>query len=357
MNRRSYIKAVFSLLFLFVFLSFALAEGSGRWAASNGALSLNFQGAYSFGNQEGWGLSGDGAFAPISYTVINTTTANHRADDYGRSLGTTWGGAQAKAVVSYSLKFPFMAGEGALFKGNSVEYKFSGEISPVSVNALASVTLTPIALLKVSAGTGAGTGWYAGFNGLGRNLPGINYNAPLEEPFSGIVYKIWMAATLQFDVGAVVPGKWNHVVMAAVPKLEYKAFTGADKNTAWQWEADDGENFNGFKFYGTYVLGYQLPFAVNTVGFLLDTEQYIGNTASLSTMASGGWGSDFVKMTFGPLVNITLGESSDLTVLFQLKNGRRYTNATIGNRYFEYRKYESWYMYVYRLAFSYTIKF
>ena len=350
MNTKKYAAAVFSLLFLFAGFGFAFGDTAG-------VLSLNLQGAYSLGNQEGWGLSGDGAFAPISYSVIDTTSANHRAEDPGRSLGTTWGGAEAKAVVSYSLKYPFLTGDGALFKTNSVEYKFSGEISPVSVNALASVTLTPIALLKLSAGAGAGTGWYAGFNGLGRNLPGHTYDAPLKEPVSGIVYRMWMSATIQFDVGAVVPGKWNHIVVAAVPKLEYKGFTVVDNSTAWQWEADDGENFNGFKFYGTYVLGYQLPFAVNTVAFLLDTEQYVGHTASLSTMASGGWGSDFIKMNFGPLVSITLSNNSDLTVLFQLKNGRRYTDATIENRYFEYRKYESWYISLYRLALSYTIKF
>jgi len=348
MNTKKYAIIVFSLLFLLAGFGFAFGD-------SKGVLSLNLQGAYSFGNQEGWGLTGDGAFAPISYSVV--TPVNHVPNDPGRTLGTTWGGAQAKASVSYALKYPFLTGDGPLFKSNSVEYKMSGELSPVSLNALASVTLTPIALLKLSAGAGAGTGWYAGFNGLGRNLPGLDYDAPQHEPFSGVVYRMWMSATFQFDVGAVVPGKWNHIIMAAVPKLEYRAFTGAENSTAWQWEADDGENFNGFKYYGTYVLGYQLPFAVNTVGVLLDTEQYIGSTASLSTMASGGWGSDFIKMNFGPLVNIALNDNSDLTVLFQLKNGRRYTDATIGNRYFEYREYESWYIALYRLALSYTVKF
>ncbi|NOY09587.1 MAG: hypothetical protein GXP33_12190 [Spirochaetes bacterium] len=355
MSVKRHVLRFFPVMFFLVSLSFVMGEGSSRSPESAGTLSLSFQGAYTFGNSEGWGING--GFAPLSYKVVDSSQLSHKTDDPGRSLGTTWGGAQAKAVVSYLLKYPFLTGNGALFKDNSIAYKFSGELSPVSVNALVSVTVTPAALLKLSAGAEAGTGWYAGFNGLGRNLAGINNDAPRHEPFSGVVCRLWLSAAFQFDVGAVVPGEWMHIVMAAVPKVEYRTFTGADNNTPWQWEADEGENFNGFKFKSTYFLGYQLPLAVDTVGILVDTEQYMGKTAALSTMESGGWGSDFVKVYFGPLANIRLGEKSNLTVLFQLKNGRDYTDETIGNRFFEYRSYSGWYIALYRLALSYTVKF
>ena len=90
------------------------------------------------------------------------------------------------------------------------------------------------------------------------------------------------------------------------------------------------------------------------VGILVDTEQYIDSNRDRSTMANGGWGSDFVTMDFGPLFNFKLGKRQNLTVLLQFKNGRDYTDATIGNRFFEYRVYENTYYYLYRLAFSYT---
>ena len=105
MNTKKYAIIVFSLLFLLAGFGFAFGD-------SKGVLSLNLQGAYSFGNQEGWGLTGDGAFAPISYSVV--TPVNHVPNDPGRTLGTTWGGAQAKASVSYALKYPFLTGDGPL---------------------------------------------------------------------------------------------------------------------------------------------------------------------------------------------------------------------------------------------------
>ncbi len=316
------------------------------------SLTLGFQGGYLFGNQAGYGI--DGGFAPISYDVV--TGLPHRSDDPGRDIGTTWGGAQAKVLLAYSIKQPFMVGNGPLFSTNNIEYGVGVDLSPVSTNLLAHVTLTPLALLKFSVGGSLGTGWYFLFNGLGRNLSGSDYAAPQREPFSGAVYSLWSSLTLQFDFGAVFPGKWNHVVMAFVPKVEYKAFSGADADTPWQYEADSGENFNGLKLYTTTFLGYQMPLVVDTVGLLVGTEQYIDSNKDRSPVASGGWGSDFVFVTFGPLANIRLNKKSSLTVLLQFKNGRDYTDDTIGNRFFEYRSYQYTYYYLYRLAFSYSLK-
>ena len=74
-------------------------------------------------------------------------------------------------------------------------------------------------------------------------------------------------------------------------------------------------------------------------------------------MASGGWGSDFMQIRFGPLFNFALTENMSLALLPQFKTARKYTDATIGNRYFEYRECESTYLYLERLAFLYALRF
>ncbi len=348
-------KSISKLLMIVVFVLFVISGGMLFSQDASGiteSLHFGFQGGYIFGNQAGYGI--EGGFAPVSYSVV--TGLPHRSDDPGRDVGTTWGGAQAKALLNYSIRQPFMVGEGPLFSTNNIEYGVKLDLTPVSTNLSAVVTLTPLALLKLSTGGSIGTGWYFLFNGLGRNLSGGDYTAPQAEPFSGVVYSLWSSLTLQFDFGAVFPGKWNHVVAAFVPKVEYKAFSGADADTPWQYEADSGENFNGTKLYTTTFLGYQMPLVVDTVGFLVETEQYIDGNKDRSPIVNRGWGSDFVFVTFGPLANIKLGDKSGLTVLLQFKNGRDYTDDTIGNRFFEYRNYEYTYYYLYRLAFSYSLK-
>ncbi len=344
-----FVRFVFVVILFIASVGLLFARGNSNITES---FSLGFQGGYLFGNQAGYGING--GFAPVSYSVV--TGLSHRSDDPGRSLGTTWGGAQAKALLSYSVKQPFMVGEGPLFSSNSLEYLVKWDLSPVSTNLAASVTLSPLALLKLSVGGSIGTGWYFLFNGLGRNLSGLNYTAPQREPLSGVVYSLWVSSTLQFDFGAVFPGKWNHVVMAFIPKVGYRAFSKAGADTPWQYEADSGENFNGLKLYTTGFLGYRMPLIVDTVGFLVETEQYIDSNSERSPMGEGGWGSDFVFVTFGPLVNVKLDNSSNLTILLQFKNGRDYTDDTIGNRFFEYRSYQYTYYYLYRLAFNYSLK-
>jgi hypothetical protein len=318
--------------------------------------NLQVYAVYYFGDQNGWNT--DGGMAPISYEVIEKEHLQHRQDDPGRDLGTTWGSAKAQAVFSHFITIPFLQSPGPLFKGNNIEVKLGGDVSPVSVNAVAQLKLTPIAFLNLAVGAKLGTGWsfFGVFNGLGRNLPGKQYNGPLHEPFSGLVADFHASGTFQFDVAAVWPGKWHHIVTQLTPSIHWRGYTGAGPDTAWEYEADGGMNFNGFKFLGSYFLGYQMPIALNTVGVLVETEQYVGDVATKSPMNAGGWGSDFVEVTISPLASVTISEATSLSILLQFQNARDYTKETIGNRYFEYRSYTGTYFDLYRIAFVFGVE-
>jgi hypothetical protein len=317
------------------------AEGIER------STTLSLTGAYYFGYRDGYDAGG--WFAPPRTDVVEGLP--HDPDDPGRDVGNGWGEAGLAASVAHSIRWPFLTGEGPLLEGNNIELVLSGDLTPLTVAASAEATLTPAAVVEIAAGASAGTGWSLGSsNGLGRNLGGVEHDSVREEPFSGLVLSGWVSATLQFDFEALWPGDWHHIVIAAGPRLEYWTFTKADDDTAWQWQADRGENFNGWRFAASAFLGYRMPLKVDTAGVRVSTLQALGSQRDRSPMDEGGWGSDFVQVSITPLASAALSERLRLTALLQMQTAPDYTEATIGNRYFELRDYDGWHLYLRRLV-------
>ena len=308
---------------------------------------LAVQGFYGLPNLGGLGAAG---FAPVEFGVDEGGAGE-------RDLGSSWGSAAAKVSLSRKFVVPALAGDGPLTEGNNLAVEIAGSLTPVSLNAELKAALTPIAFLKFAAGASAGTGWSLGFVGLGLN-PADNALPVAEKPLGGIVWDLWASGTFQFDMAAIVPGEWNHVVIVASPELRYKAFTDAEPGEAWVWEADSGMNFNGLKLEGSYFLGYQPPLALNTVGILVEPDAWLGEVRGYAPMAGAAgtnWGSDFTELSFGPVFNFALGERSSLAVVFQFGRAIKWTDATTKNRYFGDRAYEDGYTYFDRIAFSYGL--
>jgi hypothetical protein len=341
-----------ALLFLIIFLALpfqAMADGAER------STSLKVEGAYYFDNNKGYGVS-NGGFAPISYSPVEPTSFTPIGNDQGRDLGSGWGSAEIQVLLTHTIKVPFLTGPGPLTSGNSLAFSITGALTPVSTRFELDSTLTPIAFLNVYAGAMFGTGWDIGMaNGMGLNTDGSG--EPESASFQGVVVKSWIGSTFQFDLAALAPGDWTHIVISLSPKLQHAWFSGADKKEAWMWEADNGENFNGFKLFGSYFFGYQMPLILDTVGVLLQTEQNIGYVKDLSTMSDSGWGSDFVLITVGPVFNFVISEKSSLAVLIQFHRERLYDDPSIFANYYENRHYIGTYWYLRRIAFSYSLNF
>ncbi len=299
-----------------------------------------------------------GSFVFPDYTPSvkpDTGDYTYGSGDEGRDLGSGWGGAELQAWFKHSIKVPFLAGEGPLSTGNNLNFIFKANLAPVIAGFSFSTVWTPLALLQLEIGTHAGTGWAGfGFNGMGLNSDGSGIAS--EDSFKGMVSKSWLAGTFQFDLAAVMPGDWNHLVIIGNGKIEYQNYSLADNDEAWVWEVDAGENFNSFRYKGTYLFGYQMPLRVNTVGLLFETEERLGNIRTVSTMDSDGWGSDFRKVRIAPLAVIGLTDNSSLTLLFQFSNGIRYTEETIYNRFFQNRSFDDIFWKFRRIAFSYSAK-
>ena len=343
---RKYI--LIAICFALVLSTTAGAEGVER------STSFSIEGAYYLPDNTGFGVS-DGGFAPITYTPEENPGYTFDAGiDEGRDLGSTWGPAEIQFLLTHRIRVPFLVGSGALTSGNNATFSFTGALTPVSTRLEARVNLTPIAFLDFYAGAMVGTGWDIGlFNGMGA----VEDTGTAESAsFGGVVTESWVGGAFQFDLAALVPGDWTHVVTLVSPKLQYAWYSGADKGQPWTWEADNGENFNGFMFYGTYFIGYQMPLALDTVGILVETEQNLGYVKDLDATEGKDWGSDHVLITLGPVFNFTLSESSSLAVLLQFRRERLYGVSTIFEPFFKNRDQIGTYWDFYRVAFSYDLK-
>ncbi|HAK45577.1 MAG TPA: hypothetical protein DCO79_06620 [Spirochaeta sp.] len=356
------LKILISVCILIGISSFAFAEGAEHTTLAGSEFAYYFDHNYGY-DQLGGFIPPD--YSPVETPSIFSPAAGDFANTEPRSLGSGWGSVELQVFLKHRIKMPFLQGENGLVADNNVQFNFDLYVAPVAAYAKASATITPIAFLNFNAGAMLGSGWNAViFNGVGNNVEGdID-----ETSFPGVVTELFGSSTFQFDLAALVPGEWNHVVTQINGKFNYSNFSTdeAMAGGAWQWLADSGENINGWEFKGTYFLGYQMPIVADTVGFLVETSQQIGAESQLSTMAGpdgdastladNGWGSDFVEVTFGPLVNFTFNEHNSLTVLAQFKTGMDYTNDTIFNQYYQNRVYEASFVKFNRIALAYTYK-
>lgn len=331
--------------------------------------SIGTQCAYYFDNNEGYGDPG-GFIAP-DYSPVDTPTGYlYGGDDYGntepRSLGSGWGAVELQFFLKHKITIPVNAGDGFLVADDNIGFNFDLYAAPVAAYVKSSATITPIAFLQFEMGVMIGTGWNAKiFNGVGNNVNGYLE----EDSFPGVVAELFSSVTLQFDLAALLPGKWNHVVAMINAEFLYSYFSTDEARAGkpWQWLADSGENLNGFSFEGSYFLGYQMPLILDAVGVLVETSQLIdsnsrhspmaGSDGKISTSEDNGWGSDFIQVTFGPLAYFSIDDHNSLVILVQFQTGKDYTDKTIFNQYYQNRVYEDTYIKLHRVALAYSYKF
>jgi hypothetical protein len=349
-------KRTFTLISLSLFLFFPIylfsqetEEISWQWGV---------QSAYYFPNQDGY--NSDNGWAPITYDTEELPSSFTSLDsDEGRDLGNSWGAAELQFWLEGSRTYSMFQGNGPLTEGNNLKVSGKTDISPATADLNLSFKLTPIAFLVFEQGNHLGTGWNIGIaNGLGLNTDGSG--DPETDSFPGVVYRGWFSGTFQFDLAALLPAPndWKHVIISSTAKIEYQVFSLADEGEPWQYQADSGENFNGWLFFSTHIVGYRIPNSpINFAGVMLETERRLGEIAASSTMADGGWGSDFNQITVGPLINWELNDKSNLTILFQFQNDLEYTDDSVFYNYFENRECTGdSYWYFNRIALSYSMK-
>ncbi|MDR0587277.1 MAG: hypothetical protein LBG26_08565, partial [Treponema sp.] len=123
---------------------------------------------------------------------------------------------EAKIGFVQGFTFPFLRGESFLTADNNIRTTLTAEVSPVSVDGIVEGILTPVAFLQIAAGFRIGSGWNIKL--FGGDLYGIGINRPggkaetAGSAFDGVQWKAHFGGALQFDLAAVFPGDWHHVV-------------------------------------------------------------------------------------------------------------------------------------------------
>jgi hypothetical protein len=239
---------------------------------------------------------------------------------------------ETKLTFSQIFTFPCLQGDNPLVKDNNVKLGLNVNMTPISINLLGNVVLTPAAFFELSAGGMLGSGWI--INLFGSELYGIGLNRPNDQghtsvdgsSFDGFFAKGQMGGAVQFDLAAIVPGKWNHVVFRSYHEVGYKMYSRAEKGDSWFFEKDFGENQNGWNYYGSYLAGYRMPIMLDTVAVLAEIEKYLYNTP-------GGdqWGDSLGRWTLGLMTNFTFSKNFSSTLAAQFRTLRNYTNYTYGD--------------------------
>jgi len=133
--------------------------------------------------------------------------------------------------------------------------------------------------------------------------------------FDGVVWKAHFGATLQFDLAAIVPGDWNHIVMKFDNFLNYQNYTRARGNEQWYFKADDGINQNSFGYYFSGFFGYQMPIFLNMAGIQIESSLPFYNPQSGESLANRE-----PEMLCSLVANFNFSKRFNFMVIPQLSN-------------------------------------
>jgi len=268
---------------------------------------------------------------------------------------------ELKLGFTHRYIFPFLQGKDPLTENNNINLGLTAEISPISLNGIVEAVWTPIAFFEFSAGGRIGSGWnielFGGdVYGIGVNQQNADGSGEINgNAFDGLLWKAQAGGALQFDLAAIIPGDWNHIVFRSYHEMNYKGYTKAKGNEAWFFENDDGENCNGFNYYGNFLLGYQMPIFLDMVAFLAEMDLYLYDTPNRSD-----WGDDLIRWTFSNVLSFTITEKFGFVLITQFRTRRNWNEANWKDLHYRSRTVDTsdpQHLEFYRVAGAFIFKF
>lgn len=260
--------------------------------------------------------------------------------------------ARVTGKLDYKISIPF--GDNPLVRGNNITLSPALEISPVTLMPQFFVAFTPIAFLKFTASAKVGTGWnLIGINGMGDLVtPEAGYE--ILPPFKHYFYEFRLSNLFQFDVGAIIPGDWTHVVMQASYDILYTGLSGVENGNPWIWQAS-GEKANGWNYYSQIILGYQMPLVLQTVGLQFELSGYYDSSSFDVEYAN--WNPEFMRVNINPICILKFNDKHALTIQTRFSSRRGFSadkGESATNFNLDYNGREWWFE---RIAFSYAYSF
>jgi hypothetical protein len=234
-----------------------------------------------------------------------------------------------EAALGFTQHFtlPFLRGDHFLTADNNIRAALGLELSPVSLYGLADLVWTPAAFFELSAGTKLGSGWNIELfgepvYGIGINRPRAGRTVPVAAeidgaPFDGLHWNLHGGGALQFDLAALYPGDWHHLVFRSYHEFSYRAYSRAAAGDSWILGNDDGENRNGPVYRGSLFLGYRMPIRLNTLGLMAELGKKLDGPPG-----GGDWGEDLAHWTFSGVFGVTLSDRIGAGILVQCQTRR-----------------------------------
>ena len=245
---------------------------------------------------------------------------------------------EVKIGYTHRFIFPFLQGGNPLTEGNNINLSLTAEATPISVNALLNAVWTPIAFIELAAGGRVGSGWHLklfddDIYGIGLNVPGAGGKAEYEgSDFDALLWKLHFGGAFQFDLAAIFPGDWNHVVFRTYHEINYHANTRAKKDQSWYYEGGDGENCNGFNYYGNFLLGYQMPIFLNMIAVMTEMDLYLYDTPGRKD-----WGDDLIRWHISGVLNFKISEKFEIMTAVQFRTRRNFIQQDWEDLYYRFR--------------------
>jgi hypothetical protein len=251
---------------------------------------------------------------------------------------------EARLRLTHTVKVPFLRGENPLVSGNDIVFEFDGDLTPVSMDLRTEIVWTPIAFFQLVAVGQIGSGWNVYFEPLDWNLPGIGINRRNNDgttsldssPFDGLLWNAGAGGVFQFDLAAIFPGDWNHVVFRTYHEAFYAGYSRASKEDSWYFEVDAGENRNGWNYSGNYLIGYQMPAILRMAALMAEIRTYLYDTPNREL-----WGDGLGEWTFSAIFNFKFSDQFDVTLIPQLRTQRSWTAETKDYEFYQDRRLDS----------------
>jgi hypothetical protein len=234
---------------------------------------------------------------------------------------------RGEMMVTFSpqWKFPFLRGNTPLTSENNIALKISANLTPISADITGDAVLTVFPFLSFNIGGMAGTGWnYDLFGKVPLIGLGLNRKTDADDPNDGVIGKgldgaAWnthAGAMVQFDLAAIFPGDWNHVVMQLYNEAQYFAYTKAKGDDFWYYLGDDGMNRNSFRHKFESFIGYAMPIFIDLAGIQFSGTLPFYNIETGDNVRDIGY-----SLTNAFIVNFKINKQFSIMTITRFTNG------------------------------------
>ena len=295
-----------------------------------------------------FGLGVDAAYYPKTDKVAGGT---HFAP-----LTGAYSAFELRGTGTYHYVIPVPFSNHPLLRGNTLTLSPAVELTPVSLSPKFDVAFSPIAFLVFYVGGRIGTGWDLAPMGV-KGLAVFDENSKEYEsvvPFASYMYQWYLEGLFQFDLAAVLPGEWNHVVTQTRYKFLYEGLWNAGGHQEfWRWQGT-AEKASGWQYQASVVVGYQMPSLLQLVGVQVEFEGYF-DCHDFPDWAQQ-WEPTFMKVGISPVMNLQFNDKHSLMMQFRFRSRRSFSTEVQTDTHDFFSAYTGREWFFDRIGLSYTCR-